>query len=311
MPIQTLKDINGGDDDDGDGSIPAHAQGKPVDGEKLSKFGPGGIYHEKQIGSLCAVHCINNLLQNGMFNEIQLGEVANGLDQQERAAMGGTSLERESANVRADGFFSVQVIFAALQNVGLTCTPIGSEHAKEALSDPTYEKAFICNRSEHWFSIRKLGNFWFDLNSTKPTPSLISDLYLTMYMSQVRDQGYSVFVVRGNFPAAAIESDPQKLQEAADACRPGAAEGSSSGHAVEAKATFNAFSGQGQSLSTAPPSAAPQIDPELAAMAEADPELAAAIAASLSTMEEAPKEMTEAEKRAEMRAKRLAAFDKK
>jgi hypothetical protein len=156
MPIVSLKDVN--KDDDGDGSIPAHAQGKPVDGEKLSKWfgGPGGIYHEKQIGSLCAVHCINNLLQNGMFNEIQLGEVAIGLDSQERAAMGGSSLEGESANVRADGFFSSQVIFAALQNAGLTCTPIGSEHAKEALSDPAYETAFICNRSEHWFSIRKV-----------------------------------------------------------------------------------------------------------------------------------------------------------
>ena len=131
-------------------------------------------------------------------------------------------------------------------------------------------------------------------------------------MSQVREQGYSVFVVRGNFPAAAIESDPQKLQQAADACKPGAAD-SSGGEQAELKPSFNAFSGQGQSLSSsAGPSAAQTIDPELAAMAAADPELAAAIAASLSAMEPPPpKEMTEAEKKAEMRAKRLAAFDKK
>jgi hypothetical protein len=36
----------------------------------------GGIYHEKQIGSLCAVHAMNNLMQGPAFNEIMLAEVA-------------------------------------------------------------------------------------------------------------------------------------------------------------------------------------------------------------------------------------------
>ncbi|KAJ1473741.1 hypothetical protein T484DRAFT_1835000 [Baffinella frigidus] len=38
-----------------------------VDGEKLSKEFMGA-YHEKQIGSLCAVHCMNNLLQGPYFD---------------------------------------------------------------------------------------------------------------------------------------------------------------------------------------------------------------------------------------------------
>jgi hypothetical protein len=69
-----------------------------------------------------------------------------------------------AANVRADGFFSVQVIAQALQNAGLSCTPIGSEEARDAHNNPQNETAFICNRSEHWLAIRKLGGHWFDLN---------------------------------------------------------------------------------------------------------------------------------------------------
>ena len=36
----------------------------PFSGKDKSPWGPGGIYHEKQVGSLCALHCVNNLLQD-------------------------------------------------------------------------------------------------------------------------------------------------------------------------------------------------------------------------------------------------------
>jgi len=39
----------------------------------------------------------------------QLADVAADMDRRERAALGGAGLESESNNVRADGFFSVQV----------------------------------------------------------------------------------------------------------------------------------------------------------------------------------------------------------
>lgn len=64
------------------------------------------IYHEKQIGGLCASHCMNNLLQDAVFDEIELSEIGLEMDRRERdAGLGGI----ESQNVRADGFFSVQV----------------------------------------------------------------------------------------------------------------------------------------------------------------------------------------------------------
>jgi len=68
MVIHSLSDIRGDDDAKG---IPAGAMAGPVDGEKLSKRFMG-MYHEKQIGGLCAVHCMNNLMQGPEFDEIEV-----------------------------------------------------------------------------------------------------------------------------------------------------------------------------------------------------------------------------------------------
>ena len=163
MPVATMKSIRDENEAAEAVASTSSSSGERVDGEQLGTSFEG-IYHEKQIGSLCAVHCVNNLMQTKLCNEVDLGEIALKLDRDERAALGGASLERESANVRADGFFSVQVIAQALQNAGLSCTPIGSEEARDAHNNPQNETAFICNRSEHWLAIRKLGGHWFDLN---------------------------------------------------------------------------------------------------------------------------------------------------
>jgi hypothetical protein len=69
MVIHSLSDLKG--DDDAKGGVPTGAMAGPVDGEKLSKRFMG-MYHEKQIGGLCAVHCINNLMQGPEFDEIEV-----------------------------------------------------------------------------------------------------------------------------------------------------------------------------------------------------------------------------------------------
>eukprot|EP00802_Teleaulax_amphioxeia_P010237 Tamp_10263.p1 GENE.Tamp_10263~~Tamp_10263.p1 ORF type:complete len:168 (+),score=41.00 Tamp_10263:126-629(+) len=128
MPIHSLSDLKREDEAKGAGAgAGAGAMAGPVDGEKLSKDFMG-MYHEKQIGGLCAVHCMNNLVQGPEFDEIELSEVAQDMDRREREALG-SALSGESGNVRLDGFFSVQVISEALQKRGLSCIPIGSTEA--------------------------------------------------------------------------------------------------------------------------------------------------------------------------------------
>jgi ataxin-3 len=77
----------------------------------------GMLYHEVQESKLCAVHCVNTVLQGPFFSEFDLAAVASDLDSKERQVMiqGGASsgdfLSAESHNVSLDGDFSIQVPF--------------------------------------------------------------------------------------------------------------------------------------------------------------------------------------------------------
>uniref|UniRef100_A0A8C6DF24 ubiquitinyl hydrolase 1 n=1 Tax=Moschus moschiferus TaxID=68415 RepID=A0A8C6DF24_MOSMO len=75
------------------------------------------IFHEKQEGSLCAQHCLNNLLQGEYFSPVELSSIAHQLDEEERMRMaeGGvtsedyrTFLQQPSGNMDDSGFFSIQ-----------------------------------------------------------------------------------------------------------------------------------------------------------------------------------------------------------
>ncbi|XP_062863326.1 ataxin-3 isoform X2 [Trichomycterus rosablanca] len=167
------------------------------------------IFHEKQEGSLCAQHCLNNLLQGEYFTPVDLSSIAQQLDEEERMRMaeGGvqseeyrTFLEQPSGNMDDSGFFSIQVISNALGVWGLELILFNSREYQRLMINPVNEKAFICNYKEHWFTVRKLGHQWFNLNSLLTGPELISDTYLALFLAQLQQEGYSIFVIRGNLP---------------------------------------------------------------------------------------------------------------
>lgn len=169
------------------------------------------IFHERQEGSLCAQHCLNVLLQGSYFTAVDLGAISEQLDEQEREHMaeaGITSddyrrfLNQPSTNMDDSGFFSVQVISQALSIWGLEMIPYTSASplAAEARANPVAEAAFVCNFREHWLTIRKLGNQWFNLNSMLTGPELISETYLSLFLTQLTQDGYSIFVIAGKLP---------------------------------------------------------------------------------------------------------------
>ncbi len=51
---------------------------------------------------------------------------------------------------------------------------------------------------EHWFTIRKSedGNWW-NFNSLFPAPQPLSQFYLSAFLDTLKEQGYTIFVVRG------------------------------------------------------------------------------------------------------------------
>uniref|UniRef100_A0A2K5MRI6 ubiquitinyl hydrolase 1 n=1 Tax=Cercocebus atys TaxID=9531 RepID=A0A2K5MRI6_CERAT len=166
-------------------------------------------FHEKQEGSLCAQHCLNNLLQGEYFSPVELSSIAHQLDEEERMRMaeGGvtsedyrTFLQQPSGNMDDSGFFSIQVISNALKVWGLELILFNSPEYQRLRIDPINERSFICNYKEHWFTVRKLGKQWFNLNSLLTGPELISDTYLALFLAQLQQEGYSIFVVKGDLP---------------------------------------------------------------------------------------------------------------
>ncbi|KAF8042258.1 hypothetical protein BT93_A0778 [Corymbia citriodora subsp. variegata] len=168
----------------------------------------GMLYHEVQESKLCAVHCVNTVLQGPFFSEFDLAALASDLDRKERQMMmpevvvggGGDFLSQESHNVSLDGDFSIQVLEKALEVWDLQVIPLNSPVAEPAQIDPELENAFICHLQDHWFCIRKVNGEWYNFDSLFAAPQHLSKFYLSAYLDSLKGFGWSIFLVRGNFP---------------------------------------------------------------------------------------------------------------
>lgn len=168
----------------------------------------GMLYHEVQESKLCAVHCVNTVLQGPFFSEFDLAALASDLDRTEHqmmlegsAASGGDAfLSEESHNVSMDGDFSIQVLQKALEVWDLQVIPLHSPVAEPAQVDPELENAFICHLQDHWFCIRKVNGEWYNFDSLYAAPEHLSKFYLSAYLDTLKGFGWSIFLVRGNFP---------------------------------------------------------------------------------------------------------------
>jgi Ataxin-3 len=176
------------------------------------------VFHEKQQAGLCAVHALNAALQGAYFTAVDLAQIAREFDELERQAMleaGADTpeairfLAEDSSNVAGDGNFSVQVLERALASFSVQLervrpnTPTGRELLRTAA---TTQRAFIANQGEHWLTLRKIDvgteSLWFNLNSLEDAPQSMSHLYVDAYLTSLGEQGYDLFLVRGELPPA-------------------------------------------------------------------------------------------------------------
>ncbi|KAL9303244.1 hypothetical protein ACSQ67_020507 [Phaseolus vulgaris] len=162
----------------------------------------GMLYHEVQESKLCAVHCVNTVLQGPFFSEFDLAALASDLDRKERQVLlpALSSADFESHNVSLDGDFSIQVLQKALEVWDLQVIPLDSPVAEPAQIDPELENAFICHLQDHWFCIRKVNGEWYNFDSLYAAPQHLSKFYLSAYLDSLKGFGWSIFLVRGNFP---------------------------------------------------------------------------------------------------------------
>lgn len=177
-----------------------------------------GIYHETQTENLCALHAINNLLQDAIFTANDLVNIGQELDKNERALTQSSSGDVNdslelSQNLDPSGNFSIQVIIVALAFCGLELVSLNSSDPPAILAGQnTYnQQAFLCHKNDHWFTIRKFGSKWFNLNSLLPRPQKVScnGSHLSLFATkELRDSYTGIFFVIGNLPNAEInESD--------------------------------------------------------------------------------------------------------
>uniref|UniRef100_A0A3Q4GIY0 ubiquitinyl hydrolase 1 n=2 Tax=Pseudocrenilabrinae TaxID=318546 RepID=A0A3Q4GIY0_NEOBR len=150
------------------------------------------IFHEKQEGSLCAQHCLNNLLQGEYFTPVDLSSIAHQLDEEERMRMAEGGMASEEYRT------FLQVISNALRVWGLELILFNSREYQSLMINP------ILHLQLQGFFI--LFSFqWFNLNSLLTGPELISDTYLALFLAQLQQEGYSIFVIRGNLPECEAE----------------------------------------------------------------------------------------------------------
>ncbi|CAI2184181.1 3099_t:CDS:2, partial [Funneliformis geosporum] len=175
-----------------------------------------------QEGQLCAQHCLNSLLQGEYFTAVDLSEIARNLDQAEQAALseGNTeeveeNIQNRIANSSSSQNMDDSVVAFHLQSwLMIDIIPIGSEDGRIARIHPEDEIAYICNLHEHWFTLRKFGGIssrWYNLDSLFHGPKSISQTYLGMLLNQLENEGYSIFVVKGQLPSSQADEFAKSL----------------------------------------------------------------------------------------------------
>lgn len=181
------------------------------------------VYHERQLGGLCGVHCLNNLLQGPHFGPGDLAEIGVQLDQEERALVRQNSDEEQSAPVGCEAYnvdssadggnFSIQVLTVALRRFKLELVSSRHPEMKGPMKDPAMAtEAFLCQSSDHWFAIRKVSEDFWNLNSTRKRPAKVSPFYLAAWLAQLQAEGNTIFLVLGSLPTPTQPLGTEKHQ---------------------------------------------------------------------------------------------------
>jgi Ataxin-3 len=99
--------------------------------------------------------------------------------------------------------YVLQVLQKALSNWDLTTTPLSHPKMQAFSMDPTKAAGYICNLSEHWFTIRPVHGQWWNLNSLLPAPQMVGLVYLHTYLETLRREKWTIYVVQGTLPIQA------------------------------------------------------------------------------------------------------------
>ena len=107
------------------------------------------------------------------------------------------------------GNFFLQVIINALALYDLDVIAYNSSdsHAVAARQNSFRQQAFICNRYDHWFTLRKIGSKWYDLNSLLKDAEEIEDegTHISCFATEQQINEFAgIFIVSGSIENTGI-----------------------------------------------------------------------------------------------------------
>ncbi|XP_039213785.1 josephin-2 [Crotalus tigris] len=153
------------------------------------------VYHERQRLELCAVHALNNVLQERLFTQEIADEICKRLAPDARW--------NPHRSFLGTGNYDVNVIMAALQSVGLEAVWWDKRRPLEQLTLAGLV-GFIINvpsnvclgflslpvRRRHWIAVRQLDGIYYNLDSKLKAPAPIGgEADLRVFLQEVLSQG--------------------------------------------------------------------------------------------------------------------------
>ena len=127
-------------------------------------------YHERQLGNLCGLHAVNNLLQRPEYSREDFIIIAREFE----LVLANLNANLTQEYYSADGNFSVEVITRALDMCNIRMLQ-STDPTVATLQETPF--GYLVNVGSgfdrHWISIRKIGRQWYDFDSLLLQPELL------------------------------------------------------------------------------------------------------------------------------------------
>ncbi|XP_030053888.1 josephin-2 [Microcaecilia unicolor] len=153
------------------------------------------VYHERQRLELCAIHALNNVLQEKHFSQEAADDICKRLAPDSRW--------NPHRSVLGTGNYDVNVIMTALQSLDFATVWWDKRRSVEQLALCNIH-GFIVNipsrvsfgllslpfRRRHWIAVRKINGLYYNLDSKLKAPAVIGeDRDVRHYLQELISQG--------------------------------------------------------------------------------------------------------------------------
>ncbi|XP_056299606.1 josephin-2 [Pseudoliparis swirei] len=154
----------------------------------------GDVFHEKQRLELCAIHALNNVLQERVFTKETADDICKRLAPQ--------CVVNPHRSLLGTGNYDVNVIMAALQSRELAAVWWDKRRTVQSLCMPKVQ-GFILNvpsrvslgivflplRRRHWLAVRQVNGQYYNLDSKLKSPVCIGgEAELSTFLSEQLSQ---------------------------------------------------------------------------------------------------------------------------